>query len=271
MYSAILFCLVVAMGGVYSDNIACDPDLKPRVMSDPTGTFQSLNYPYEYPNGADCQWQIVAQPGQVIRVDFTTFDTERGYDITWFFDGDSILSTAIFGLSGDRTDLLPTNIAGSVESMYVWFSADAATTATGFNATYTSVDPSTVTGACIPLGRPMMLTGATGTFSSPYYSEPYPFACDCQWLITSQASTVEVDFTFFATQANTDWVILYNGVSAASSMIARLSGQYSPAPTDFVSTQQYMFIRFSSSEQISAAGFSAVYSSVAAVEKQLLI
>lgn len=57
--------LVLGVSQVYSDNIACDPDLRPRVLTESSGTFQSLNYPYEYPNGADCQWQIVAQEGQV--------------------------------------------------------------------------------------------------------------------------------------------------------------------------------------------------------------
>jgi cubilin len=266
------FLVLLGISQAKADNIACDPDLRPRVITDPSGTFQSLNYPFNYPNDADCQWQIVAQPGQVIRLDFTTFDTERGYDIVWFFDGSSILSPVIYGLSGDHSDVMPTNIVGAADSMYVWFTADSSTTATGFNATFTSIDLSEASGACNPSSRPQELTEYSGSFTSPFYNDPYPFSCDCQWLIISQETggTIDLDFVVFITQANADWVLIYDGNSPAASMLGRLSGQYSPAPTDFLSTQEFMFVRFSSNERVSAAGFMATYTSVPAGKRKQL-
>jgi len=239
-------------------------------MNDATGWFVSLNYGpgLIYPNNINCQWRIDAQPGQIIQVDFTTFNTERGYDIAWLFDGNSILSPAIVGLMDNRNSAPPTGIYTSVSggSMYIQFTSDASTGAAGFNGTYSNVLPSAVTGACNTLSRPALLTSYSGVINSLYYPNPYPLMCECQWLITSQEANgyVQLDFTVFLTQANSDWVVIYDGNSQSGAMIARLSGQYTPAPTGFLSTQQFMFVRFVSDEQIIMQGFRAVYTSIAA-------
>jgi CUB domain len=70
---------------------------------------------------------------------------------------------------------------------------------------------------------------------------------------------VQVDFTVFATQANNDWVVLYDGNSQSAQLIARLSGVYQPAPTGLQSTQRFLFIRFDSDAVTNARGFTATY------------
>jgi hypothetical protein len=182
----------------------------------------------------------------------------------WLFDGDSFLSPALVGLSGDRSAHVPTNIVSSGQYMYVRFTSDDTGLATGFSAGYQSLNRSSVTGACNELSRPEELLNFAGTISSPYFQDPYPMNCYCEWLITATVVTgyVRLDFLAFVTQANVDWVVLYDGASASSSMLARLSGQYSPAPTGFVTSQRRMFVRFSSSEQFSLAGWRASYETV---------
>jgi len=262
-------CLSVVNGGVLQfDAEACSPATQPRVMTDPTGSFVSADYPANYPDGVDCQWQIRAQPGEVVNVDFVAFNTERRFDIVYFLDGDSLLSPAIFGLDGDRS-IPPTGIRSSGEVMYVWFKADDFTTAPGFSATYQSVaaDPPSAIGACNPGTRPLTVTvSAIGTLSSPYYANTYPLNCDCQWLIESadENGFVKLDFTNFLTQPNNDWVVLYDGPSASSPLIARLSGSYTQAPSGFQTTQRYMFVRFASSGNLGVRGFTATYESVPA-------
>ena len=73
---------------------------------------------------------------------------------------------------------------------------------------------------------------------------------------------VKLDFTNFNTQANSDWVGVYDGSSSNAPMLARLSGQYNPAPTNYTTTQHHMFIRFTSNEQISLQGWRAIYTSL---------
>jgi hypothetical protein len=235
-------------------------------MTDPSGSFVSANYPSNYPDAVDCQWLIRAQPGQVVNIDFTTFNTERLYDLVYFFDGDSALATVIFGLDGDRT-IPPTGIRSSGTVMYVRFSSDASNNATGFSATYQSIaaSPASDIGACLPGSRPLALSGS-GAISTPYFANTYPLNCQCEWLIVSQEQNgfVRLDFSNFLTQPNNDWVAVYDGTSASSPLLARLSGNYAQPPTGFTTTQRSMFIRFASSGNVVTRGFSATYTSIRA-------
>jgi hypothetical protein len=259
-------CLSAVNGGTLQfDAVACSPATQPRVMTDPTGSFVSANYPSNYPDNVDCQWRIRAQPGQVINIDFVAFSTERRFDIVYFFDGDSLLSPAIFGLDGDRSPA-PTGVRSSGEVMYVWFKSDALTNATGFSATYQSVpaDPPSAIGACNPGSRPLTLSASFGTITTPYHMQTYPVNCDCQWLIEAEDTNgfVKLDFTNFLTQPNNDWVVVYDGPNASSPLIARLSGNYAQPPGGFQTTQRYMYVRFASSGNLVTRGFSANYQSV---------
>ena len=42
-----------------------------------SGTFTSPNHPNNYPDGVNCTWYITAEPGELIRLTFTTFILER--------------------------------------------------------------------------------------------------------------------------------------------------------------------------------------------------
>jgi len=232
-----------------------------------TGSFASANYPSNYPDEVECQWLIKAQPGQVVNINFTAFNTERRFDFVYFFDGESSLYPVIFGLDGAR-NTPPTGIQSSGESLFVLFTSDALTNATGFSATYQSVDASTpsIVAACLPGSRPLELSGSSGVITSPYYGEIYPLNCDCRWLISAQVANefVRLDFTNFLTQPNNDWVVVNDGPTTTSPLLARLSGNYPQPPGEFTTTQRFMLVRFSSSGNIVARGFSATFTSVAA-------
>jgi hypothetical protein len=264
--AGICLVLCLAVSRINGDAIACDVATQPRVMIDPTGHFTTPNFPANYVNRADCQWHIIAQPGHVVRIDFTAFNVERGYDFVWFFDGSSNLSVALTGLTGTRNPP-PMMLAGTMQNMFAQFTTDINTVASGFNATYTSVHPSEITGPCNALSRPAMLTGDMGSFSSLYFPDPYPLLCKCHWLITSSMPNgrVQLDFTMFNTQANSDWVRLFDGMTENDMMMARLSGQYQPAPTGFVTITQHMLVTFDADNQASIQGFSATYTSLGAV------
>ena len=54
-------------------------DLKPLTISgSSTGEIESPNYPSDYPNNADCQWQITVDIGSTINMTFIDFDLEDG-------------------------------------------------------------------------------------------------------------------------------------------------------------------------------------------------
>jgi CUB domain len=71
---------------------------------------------------------------------------------------------------------------------------------------------------------------------------------------------VALTFVQFATELNYDFVKLYDGRDCTASLIAALSG--SQIPTQFYSTQQYMFIEFISDSSVVLSGFNATYQSI---------
>ena len=72
---------------------------------------------------------------------------------------------------------------------------------------------------------------------------------------------VQVDFTFFATEACCDTLILFDGDSVKAPRVAVLAGSLVPPPSGLNSTQKFMFVRFSSDSADAARGFSATYTS----------
>jgi CUB domain len=75
---------------------------------------------------------------------------------------------------------------------------------------------------------------------------------------------VQLDFTFFYTEGNNDWVVVNDGDSETNEIIFRQSGLTQPAPTGIVSSQQYLLLRFASDANLSFRGFRATYTSLPA-------
>jgi len=64
-------------------------------------------------------------------------------------------------------------------------------------------------------------------------------------------------------ETNYDFVYLYNGYSEIDDLIVRLTGVYtSPLPGPYTTTQEYMYVRFTSDVSINNIGFEARYTSI---------
>ena len=75
-----------------------------------------------------------------------------------------------------------------------------------------------------------------------------------------------MDFDYFETVIDRDFVDIYDGSSDAGIRIARLHGSYSKTPGSYISTQQYIYVSFTASDWSGATGFSASYQSVTSSE-----
>ena len=73
---------------------------------------------------------------------------------------------------------------------------------------------------------------------------------------------VVLDFSDFATEACCDFVMVYDGGDTKSRLIVYLSDTPATPPTGLTTTQQYMFIRFTSDDSINDRGFRATFRSV---------
>ena len=68
-----------------------------------------------------------------------------------------------------------------------------------------------------------------------------------------------VNFDYLQTQTDSDFIYIYDGDNTDAPLIAKLHGYYCDPPTGFTTTQQYMFIRFTTDGSSNAGGFAASY------------
>lgn len=73
---------------------------------------------------------------------------------------------------------------------------------------------------------------------------------------------VVIDFSHFATEPCCDFVTIYDGYNMKSPLIVSLSGTFSTPPTGYTSSQQHMYVRFTTDASINAPGFSATFKSI---------
>ncbi|WP_459209390.1 reprolysin-like metallopeptidase [Aquimarina rhabdastrellae] len=111
------------------------------------------------------------------------------------------------------------------------------------------------------------LTANTGSFTDGSGSSNYANNRDCSWLIQPEnGGTVTLTFDSFNTEANYDYVLVYDGDSAAATRIGRFSG--SSLPSAVTSTGNALFVRFTSDGSVTRAGWAASYTSNTATTPQ---
>ena len=110
-------------------------------LTSSSGTFQSPNYPSNYPNLADCSYKISVSAGKFIKLHIGSFDLEDhsrcGYDKLAIYDGSSTNATLLAALCGISYNVTEFKSSGS--DMYVRFTTDGSVRSSGFQANYSEV------------------------------------------------------------------------------------------------------------------------------------
>ncbi|XP_071428892.1 enteropeptidase isoform X4 [Pithys albifrons albifrons] len=108
------------------------------MLTDSSGFFHSMNYPKPYNANIICQWIILVPRGLSIKLNFTSFETQRYADILSIFEGIGQNKILRASLSGTNT-----------ETIYIFsheataqFTSDYAENYSGFNATYSTFNTS---------------------------------------------------------------------------------------------------------------------------------
>ena len=91
----------------------------------------------DYGNNENIEWTIVVPDGQVVRLDFYTFNTESGDDFVQVYDGCTTGDPSIGSYSGDT---LPASILSTGNALLIQFTSDGVVTRQGFSATASGVD-----------------------------------------------------------------------------------------------------------------------------------
>ncbi|XP_026521487.1 CUB domain-containing protein 2 [Notechis scutatus] len=229
------------------------------LLSAPYGNISSPNFPGLYPYDIDCTWLIVATEGSSVLLTFQHFDLE--YHDNCEFDYIKIFN----GVSEDQGNLLgkfcgtsfPPPFTSSWNIMTLIFHSDNHVASQGFSAVYQK----DVCGG--------VLTGLSGSITSPDYPESYPNNAECHWVIQGTPNSIIklifVDFQMEQSeQCNFDYVAIFDGPTMEDALLSYYCGN--TKPPEVVSSAHELLVVFKSDFNIANKGFKAYFFSGACQE-----
>nr|XP_039258011.1 CUB and sushi domain-containing protein 3-like [Styela clava] len=240
------------------------------VWGSPNILSPGYNYPNWYPNNADCQWRIQASNGyNALQFQTHYFSVEYSYDWVKIYNGYGNYSSQLIA---HLTGYIPahTYIATS-SSPYatLHFQSDSIIPDSGFyiHVYSTNIYPSNVTTAP-PVTTQSMLNSSCGTsslagyygyISSPGYpSYYYGNDLECQWSVQTPYGTfVRMRIQSFSLGSG-DYLNVYDGYSANSTLIANLWGYVSYGYI-IDSSSNFAFLRFITNSYSVSRGFNIRY------------
>ncbi|XP_075468232.1 cubilin-like isoform X3 [Ascaphus truei] len=242
-------------------------------LSQPSGVIYSPFYPNNYPDNANCTWDIWTTVGHYVELRILTLDLETHpncpYDWVIIYDGRSGYSPQLGKICnpGNYTLYSSSNIMG------INFRSDISVHRTGFLAVYTSLQrPRTTPGFYPPTPNTTpepsytcggFLTQRSGVIDSPFYPNNYPDNANCTWDIQTTGDYVELRILTLDLETHPDcsfdWVIIYDGLSGYSPQLGKICN---PGYYTFYSSSNIMGINFRSDISVHRTGFRAVYTSL---------
>lgn len=221
-----------------------------------SGNFGEGSGSNNYGDNANCSWLIEPVSATSVTVTFNTFDTEAGMDFVKIYDNSVSPASQIASFSGNSIPSATTVNSGSV---LVEFTSNNTTTATGWDASYTSTTtPPPPPVACSGI---VTLTAPAGTFDDGSGSTTnYGDNADCSWVINpAGVASITITFGSFDTQSSLDLVQVYDNATSPATLMGAYGGSTVPAPVTIYSDN--VLVTFTSDGATNAAGWGASYTS----------
>ena len=204
-----------------------------------------------YANNTNCEWLIQpTAPGVFVEVAFSRFAVAGG-DSLILYDGINASAPILAVLSGNNN---PATIQSSGSDLFVRFVTNAIGTANGWRIVYNT--------------QPIPFCSGLTTLNSPaglFNDGSFPFSnyvqnSNCSWLIAPPgAVTVDLQFNYFSTEANFDFVTVYQGTNNNGVLLGSFSGNRVP-PT-LTSATGAMYIEFNTDNLVNSTGWEGSYTS----------
>ncbi|XP_072307339.1 cubilin [Eucyclogobius newberryi] len=224
-------------------------------MTSPSGVIVSPGHPNTYPHGANCTWFISVAPGNIIRLNFDSFNLEYHSncirDYVELYDNGTVETGTKLGRFCGRS--VPPSVTSTDSLLTLLFVSDSSLSTEGFSARYVSIN---ATSDCSE-----SFTSSTGSFFSPNYPSYYPSGRDCVFTITVQVNLqIMLNFTGFELEGappscNFDFVEIRDGGYETSPLIGKWCG--TTKPPVLVSHSNRLWVRFRSDATVTQKGFTA--------------
>ncbi|KAM9733306.1 LOW QUALITY PROTEIN: ST14 transmembrane serine protease matriptase a [Menidia menidia] len=225
------------------------------------GQIQSPGFPNSpYPPNTFVQWQLRADPGYVIKLDFDTIILEDDceHDFVKIYDSlVAIESRAMERLCGSSSPSDPLTFLSSGNVMLVTMATDREKNYPGFRARVSQIQRGSKELSC---GG--QLSGLKGSFSSPNFPDYYPPLTTCLWTIeVPENKVVKVTFTKFLLDEPGQ-----NGKDCRKDFVEinkkRLCGEQPDGLLTETSKTNKMAVSFFSDASYVDRGFSATYEAI---------
>ncbi|KAG7491245.1 hypothetical protein MATL_G00001010 [Megalops atlanticus] len=242
-----------------------------RSLTEPFGRFSSQDANGTSGRNMSCLWTIVVPADRVMILTFTSFQHEAFSDPWCRNRGVKVnVSPNIFNGDSDRSPLMgrqcgsipPGPLVSATNALTVVSYWDNIAYRPRFIATYRTIDRPWI-------GCGGRLTKLTETIISPGTIQHgrYKPNMDCVWTIATPPDHVIIfTFLFFSLEGilgqkcRYDYVQLFNGSSTSSPAMGMFCGRAHPSP--FVSTTNFLTVRFYSDSTVSRRGFGATYRAI---------
>lgn len=217
-----------------------------------TGSINDGSGGFNYANNSTCEYIIEPAGATSVTLNFTSFNTEGGFDSVYVFslDPNTFNIIAFLGGYSGSLSVMP-SVTSNTGAMYVLFESDYAYKFPGWSANYSAT--------CNPwCNGNTVLTDTVGSFSdgsgtSNYYSNSY-----CTWRIQPPgADSITLNFTAFSTEQWYDGVIVYDGPDTNSPVLIVHTGN--TIPSSITSTGGSLFVEFISDYFNNDNGWQANY------------
>lgn len=215
--------------------------------------IESPSYPHKYSALSKCQWILEGPIGSNIILQFQEFETEKTFDTVQILVGgrteDKAVSLAT--LSG-REDLANKPFVTASNFMIVKFTSDGSVERKGFRATW-KTEPQNCGGVLQAVGQGQILT-------SSGYPKPYPAGLECLYIIQAQAGRIiSIEVQDLDLIRGRDYLLIRDGDSPSSPVLARLSGKTDENTRVTISTGNKLYLYFKTSLGESGKGFNLRY------------
>lgn len=209
-----------------------------------------------YVNNLDCSWTLTCSTGTP-SLAFETFDTEANFDFMYLYDGqDSTGNALVDGLSGVGHAPMAYS-SDTATTMYLRFYTDGSVVRSGFLATF-----SCPTIDITNLAMPESSCGSGNTIDNigAIHMQDYVNSLDCSWTLTCSTGVPTLTFETFQTEANFDFIYVYEGEDASgNALVSGLSGDDHAPMTYFTDVSNSVYLRFTTDGSVTRSGFFATF------------
>uniref|UniRef100_A0A8C3I7Z9 Cubilin n=1 Tax=Chrysemys picta bellii TaxID=8478 RepID=A0A8C3I7Z9_CHRPI len=229
-----------------------------------SGTVSSPAHSFsDYHNNMNCSYHITVGNNKVVALKFNAFHLEASSscykDYVAVYDGSNIYAPLLGKFCGSEP---PPTLKSSSNDLLLVFKTDFFEVAGGWKASFReTIGPQHGCGG--------YLTNSSYSFGSPDsdMDGTYDKNLECVWIIAASVNKlINLTFTSFVLEARSsqtcryDYVNLYDGDNENANLAGTFCGSIVPAP--FLSTNNFLMVKFVTDSSVQRAGFNATYAVV---------